>query len=98
MNETQTASERDERVDLLQHPGFLRLLAKARDEYDQGYGRRCKEAVNAAKQNGEDLYMAVEKVDFAVEQINALLSWPKERVQQLSQPEPKGRFPGLRRA
>lgn len=97
MNDTQTQTEHDELKDLLQHPGFLRFLRHARSEWADGYGHRMKEAIKAASEHGEDLHYAVMRVDFANEQINALLSWPKERLAQLaSDHTPKSRFARLR--
>jgi len=91
--------ERDELKDLLQHPGFHRFLKMARDEWGAGgFSVKLKHAISLAKERGDDLHNAVEKVDFANDAINALMSWPEQRLQQLEGQKDTRLFAGLRRA
>lgn len=94
MNETRTATELDELKDWLQHPGTTRFLAHAREEWGaEGYPRRLKQAIAAAREVGADLEHAVDRVDYANDEINRLLSWGQERVKQLqTAAKPLGRF------
>jgi hypothetical protein len=98
MNEAQTATERDELTDLIKHPGFLRFAQHVQSEWGTGLSLKMKQAVKDAKAANEDREVAVEKVDYAGDQIAALLNWPRDRVAQLTAQPDKRPFFNLRRA
>ena len=75
-------TEKDEWGSLLTHPGFLRLLERARQEWVVGYPQKVKLAIAKARADKTDLGAAVAEVDAANEAINALLSWPATRQRQ----------------
>lgn len=89
--------------DLLQHPGWAVFLAHARSEWGgEGYGRRMKVAIASVPPGPERAYAladAAERIDRAESEINALLTWPRERVAALSiDAKPRRRpFDALRR-
>ena len=76
-------TERDEWAALLTHPGYLRLLERARQEWVVGYPGKVKRAIHQAVTDQTDVGAAVLSVDAANEAVNALLSWPEARMQQL---------------
>lgn len=99
MNDAQTLTERDELIDLIRHPGFLRFAQHVQAEWGTGLSLKMKQAVKAAKHANEDREVAVEKVDYAGDQIAALLNWPQDRVRQLTDTTADKRpFFNLRRA
>lgn len=98
MSDTQTQTERDELVDLIKHPGFLRFAQHVQQEWAAGLSLKMKQAVKDAKAKGEDVEVAIEKVDYAGDQIAALLTWPRERVAQLTDHTPARAFFSRRRA
>lgn len=69
---------------LLKSPGWLRVLERAREEWKDGYPAKIKLAIQEARDKGEDVASAVVKVDYASDEINRLLSWPKERLAQMT--------------
>lgn len=76
----------DEKADLdnlLKAPGWLRLLEHARHEWVVGYPAKVKLAIQQARADGTDVASAVASVDAAADAINALVSWPGERVKFL---------------
>ena len=73
----------DEKADLeglVLSPGWLRLLEYARVEWRENYPAKMKLARMNAKKDGEDAGVAMDRVDAAADAVNALLSWPKERL------------------
>ncbi len=80
-------TERDDLEQLLKAAGWLRLLEFARVEWRENYPVKIKQAIQQARDAGTDIGEAVSRIDYASDQINRLLSWPKERVARLNQPE-----------
>lgn len=69
---------------LLACPGWLRFLTYARAEWaGDGYARKIKLAIKAAAEKGLNVAEAVQRVDAANDEINALLSYPKDRAASL---------------
>ena len=77
---SQMSDEKQELHDLVLSPGWLRLCEHARLEWRDGYPQKMKLARMNAKAEGEDAGVAMDKVDAASDAVNALLSWPKERI------------------
>lgn len=78
------ASEREDFEELLKSPGWQRFVGYARKQWGpEGYGVRIKRAIGEAKSAGIDLAEAVARVDAANDEINKLLSYPKERAEAL---------------
>jgi hypothetical protein len=78
-------SEKDDLDNLLKSPGWLMLKDYARKEWRENYPAKVKMAIQHAKGDNLSLSAAVEAVDAASDAINALLSWPQERLQRLAQ-------------
>jgi len=80
--------EREDLEALLSAPGWLRLLQYAKETWaGDGYAQKLKLAIKDATTRGENVAEAVQRVDAANEEVNAVLSWPRQRVQQLTQHE-----------
>lgn len=83
--------EREELEALMTTPGWLRLLAYARATWGgDGYAQRIKLAIRTAQDRQQNVAEAVQRVDAANDEVNAILTWPKLRVQQLLQKEAHG--------
>lgn len=77
--------EREDYDALLKAPGWLRLLNMARQAYGgDGYGRKVKEAIAEARAKQADVEVAVEKVDAASDAVNWIVSYPQNRLRQLT--------------
>jgi hypothetical protein len=76
--------EREDLDALVKSPGWLRLLERARKEWTEGYPAKIKLAIATAQHDRTDVASAVASVDVASDAINALLSWPSDRVRQLT--------------
>jgi hypothetical protein len=79
----------DERADLdqlLQSPGWLRFLEYARQSWKDGLPSRITGAAELGATDAEK-GAAMLKVLYTAQEINALLSWPKERLARLNMPE-----------
>jgi hypothetical protein len=73
-------NEREDLESLLKAPGWLRLLQHSRKTWaGDGYAAKIKLAIKDATERGQNVAEAVQRVDAA----NAILSWPKDRVQTL---------------
>lgn len=73
---------------LIAHPGWRLFDEYVRKEWaGAGYGRKVKDAVSHARTHGEDAAAAVDKVDYANDQIGALIGWPKQEAQRLKRQE-----------
>ena len=80
----------DERIQYLEglqtHPGWLLFKEHARTQWGAaGYGRQVKLAITRAKDAGTDIAAAVSAVDYANDEINALLSWPVEELKRVTE-------------
>jgi hypothetical protein len=78
------STERDDLDALLKTPGWLRLLERARKDWTEGYPAKIKLAITKAQQERSDVSAAVAAVDAASDAVNAVLSWPADRVKQLT--------------
>jgi hypothetical protein len=77
-------NEREDLEALMSNPGFLRLLTHARSQWaGDGYAQKIKLAIRHATEKNENVAEAVQRVDAANDEVNAILSWPKARVQSL---------------
>ena len=89
------ATELDDWETLLTHPGYLRLLTYARQEWADGFNAKIKLAIVNARTQQRDVAVAVETIDAQNDAINALLSVPQMRIQQLltkqAEPDPSRR-------
>lgn len=92
-------TERDEWASLVTHPGYLRLLEHARQEWVVGYPAKIKLAIQ--RNAGADVGAKVMAVDAAQDAVNALLSLPDDRIRRLDgqkeaaavlQPQGRGGF------
>jgi hypothetical protein len=71
---------------LLTHPGWLLFRAYCRGRWGaEGYGRQLKLAVSTAIQKSESPDAALKAVDFANDEINALLTWPDQHLKALNE-------------
>lgn len=71
---------------LLSHPGWLLFRAFCRGRWGaEGYGRQLKIAVSTAIKDNASADAAIKAVDFANDEINALLSWPEQRLKVLAE-------------
>ena len=81
-------NEREDLEALLSNPGFLRLLSHARSQWaGDGYAQKIKLAIRHATEKNENVAEAVQRVDAANDEVNAILSWPKARMQSLTAQE-----------
>jgi hypothetical protein len=77
-------NEREDLESLLKAPGWLRLIQHSRKEWaGDGYAAKIKLAIKDAMEKNQNVAEAVQRVDAANDQINAVLSWPKDRVATL---------------
>ena len=76
-------TETEEIASLLTHPGYLRLLERARAEWVVGYPGKVKLAVQKALEGEKDVGAFVLAVDAACDAVNAMLSWPEHRRREL---------------
>jgi hypothetical protein len=77
-------NEREDLESLLKAPGWLRLLQHSRKTWaGDGYAAKIKLAIKDATERGQNVAEAVQRVDAANDEVNAILSWPKDRVQTL---------------
>jgi len=79
-------SDQNEKADLeqlLASGGWLRLVDRARVDWKDGYPAKIKYAIQEARKSGGDMGEAVGAVDYASDEINRLLSWPRERLAQI---------------
>lgn len=83
MIDAQTDSELREWQDLVQSPGWKRLVSLAKKEWGDGYGLKCKLAVKKALAEGTDVEAAIKEVDAANDALNVFMSYPDDRVGQL---------------
>jgi hypothetical protein len=82
------AQEREDLEALLSSPGWLRFLNHSRQTWaGDGYARKIKLAIKDAMEKHQNVAEAVQRVDAANDEVNALLTWPKDRVQGLLQRE-----------
>ena len=77
------SDEREDFQTLLTHPGWLRVVDLARQEWNLGYGQKVKLAILAARTAQQDVGAAVDAVDRASDAVNALLSYPSDRLKHL---------------
>lgn len=70
--------------DLLRHPGWQWVVEQARKDWAEGYGRKVKTAIQTAKANGSDVAAAVEAIDKASDEVNIVLSRPREELARLT--------------
>lgn len=52
-----------------------------------GYGRKVKQALTDARARNEDAAAAVDKVDYANEQIGDVIGWPRQELARLKRQE-----------
>lgn len=77
--------EREDLEQLVSSPGWLRFLAYVKDQWGAvAYGRRLKQAVLDARSRHESAETAIMRVDSANDEVNKMLSWPGERVRDLT--------------
>jgi hypothetical protein len=89
-------TERDHLEGLLTHPGWLLLKEKARREWGaEGYGQKVRSQIGMA--NRDEIVPALKAIDVAATEINALLSWPKERLKHLTATPEHAESESLRR-
>ena len=77
--------EHAELQSLVTSPGWLRVLEHARLEWKEGYPAKMKLARMNAKRDGEDAGVAMDRVDAASDAVNAILSWPQERLRTMAE-------------
>jgi hypothetical protein len=81
-------NEREDLESLLKAPGWLRLIQHSRRTWaGDGYAAKIKLAIRHATERNENVAEAVQRVDAANDEVNAILSWPKARVQSLTSQE-----------
>jgi hypothetical protein len=76
-------SQREDLENLLKSPGWLLVVEQAREEWATGYPRKIKMAIQSARESGQDIAAAVSAIDVASDAVNALMSWPGERLKKL---------------
>lgn len=76
-------SELEDWETLLTHPGYLRLLHRAKAEWADGLPQKLKQTIAMARKENRDVAHAIECVDAQNDAINALLSVPGMRISQL---------------
>ena len=72
--------EKAELEALVTSPGWLRVLEHARQEWKEDYPAKVKLAMQ-----GADPGIAWNRVDAASDAVNALLTWPKERLRVMAE-------------
>lgn len=77
------AREREDLEALVASPGWLRLLEHARLAWTVNYPQKIKLAIMDATEKGQNVAEAVLRINAANDEVNAILSWPKQRVQSL---------------
>ena len=76
-----TDSEREDLSNLVKHPGWLRFLDHAKKEWGgSAYGQRVKQTIAKAIAEKSEIGVAVQIIDGQNDAINALMSWPTERL------------------
>jgi hypothetical protein len=76
-----TDTERDDLDNLLKSNGWLRFLAQCKKEWGPTpYAARLEQAVT-----GEDAHARLQALIASHRAINALLTWPSERIKQLDE-------------
>ena len=87
-----TDDERGDWEGLIHSPGWLRLLEHARLEWKEHYPQKLKLARSNAKAAGEDAGQAMDRVDAASDAINALLSYPGEKLKSMERHKEDSEF------
>ena len=77
------SNEKADLEQLIASAGWLRIVERARVEWKEGYPMKIKLAITEAREKGESVEAAVLKVDYANDQIAALVSYPKDRLAQI---------------
>ena len=73
---------------LLASEGWRLYMEHVRTEWSgAGYGRKVKDAVSTARANHDDAAAAVDKVDYANDQIGDVIAWPKQECARLKRQE-----------
>ena len=58
------------------HPGWLLFKQEAKRRWGpEGYARELKRAIGVAIEKGKNAEAAIERIDYAQDEINALLTW-----------------------
>jgi hypothetical protein len=81
------SNEKTDLEQLLSSPGWLRFLEHARQMWNLRLPDRL---IAAAEQPHGDV--EVKKVSYAAAEVNALVSWPKERLGFLTRPDDRNEF------
>ena len=88
------AQEREELDALVRSPGWAWLVAEAQRRWSgHGYVAALKHALADAKARQADLSEVLERLDAAQDAVNAILSWPTDRIATLSRHEDRRREP-----
>lgn len=73
--------EKSELEQLVTSPGWLRVMEHARKEWKEDYPVKIKLAMTS----GTDATIAWNRVDAGSDAVNALLSWPSERLRTMAE-------------
>lgn len=85
-----TTSEKEDLEQLTTHPGWHRFLGYVKTQWGPvAYARQLEQAARALKEKPT----GVEEVITAHTEINALLSWPSDRLRALEQQATKANEP-----
>ena len=83
-------TEREDWDALLSHPGWLRLVGYAKSHWGgSAYRVKVDQAIAKAEADKTDVAGAVKTVNAISDEVNRLLSYPRERVKALATPKPE---------
>jgi hypothetical protein len=94
---TQGPDEREDLEALLASPGWIRFHDYVKAQWAVGYPARIKMAIKDAQEKNTNVAEAVHRIDAANDEVNAMLSWPKQRLQSLEAHANVGRIVSLGR-
>jgi hypothetical protein len=73
---------------LVTSEGWRLFMEHVRAEWaNAGYGRKVKQALTEARARQEDAAVAVDRVDYANDQIGDVIGWPKQELARLKRQE-----------
>ena len=82
-------TEQEDLESLVKSPGWLTLMEHAKREWVTGYPLKVKTAIAEARATKHSAEVAVQCIDAASDAVNALLTWPTQRLQQLQHAQMK---------
>lgn len=91
-------TEKEDWDDLQRHAGWQRLVSYAKTQWGGlAYRAKIDQAIAKAEADKTDVASAVKAVNAVTDEVNRLLSYPHDRVRQLSQPSTADVVPLSRR-